>query len=134
MHKIKLKKKLFLLFQIFILFHGIAFAQNPITIASFNLKVFGTAKAEKPAVIKEIAEIIRKFDIVAVQEIRDKSGNAAEDLLKEINNENSTQYEMILGPRLGRTKSKEQYAFFYRNSTVMPLGAYSDQTCQGFRP
>lgn len=101
---------------------GTIFAENQITIASFNLRVFGTTKAEKPAVMQEIASIIRNFDIVAVQEIRDKSGTAVNELLVAINKDNLIHYEMLLGPRLGRTSSKEQYAFYYRTSTIIPTG------------
>jgi hypothetical protein len=52
-------------------------AEDQIRIASFNLRVFGVAKAEKLAVLAELASIIRQFDIVAVQEIRDGSGTSA---------------------------------------------------------
>jgi hypothetical protein len=43
------------------------FAENQIRIASFNLRIFGAAKAGKPVVLAEIVSIIRQFDIVAVQ-------------------------------------------------------------------
>ena len=54
-----------------------------------------------------IVKIISQFDIVAIQEIRDKFG---------------TDYNYVIGPRLGRTSSsKEQYAYMYRADTVEPL-------------
>ena len=96
-------------------------AQNQITIASFNLRVFGVSKAEKPAVLSEIASIIRRFDLVAIQEIRDSSGTAAEKLLGVVNAEGG-KYSMLVGPRLGRTTSKEQYAYFYRIASIEPVG------------
>jgi len=108
---------------LFLAFSGNLYAENQITIASFNLRVFGTTKADKPAVLDEIASIIRKFDIVAVQEIRDKSDTAANELLAVVNKNKTPHYEMLIGPRLGRTSSKEQYAFFYRTSTVIPIGS-----------
>ena len=40
----------------------------------FNIQVFGPSKASKPEVMEVLASIISQFDIVAIQEIRDKSG------------------------------------------------------------
>jgi deoxyribonuclease-1-like protein len=116
------KTRIFLLVILLFSFNCIIYAENQITIASFNLRVFGIAKAENPAVIDEIASIIRNFDIVAVQEIRDKSETAANELLTAINNGSNIRYEVLLGPRIGRTSSKEQYAFYYRTSTIIPIG------------
>jgi len=99
------------------------FAYDTITIASFNPRIFGTTKAEKPAILQEIASIIRRFDIVAVQKIRDKSETAPKELLTAVNADGSYHYDMLIGPRLGRTSSKEQYAFFYRTSSVVPIGS-----------
>ena len=107
----------------FLTFSSTLFAENQITIASFNLRIFGTAKAERPAILQEIASIISKFDIVAVQEIRDKSGTAVKELLAAVNANSNYHYDMLIGPRVGRTSSKEQYAFFYRTSLVVPIGS-----------
>jgi endonuclease/exonuclease/phosphatase family metal-dependent hydrolase len=96
-------------------------AQSEITIASFNLRVFGVTKADKPPVMDELASIIRRFDLVALQEIRDASGTAIEKLLVKVNDGSQEDYQMIVGPRLGRTSSKEQYAFFFRTSSIKPL-------------
>jgi len=89
------------------------FALDQVKIASFNLRIFGQSKVEKAPVVKAIAEIIKRFDIVALQEIRDKEESAILVLMDEINKD-SKQYDLIVGPRLGRTSSKEQYAFVYR--------------------
>jgi hypothetical protein len=57
-----------------------ATAVNAIKIASFNIQVFGKAKASKPEIIEVLADIISQFDVVAIQEIRDKTGKAIKDL------------------------------------------------------
>src|SRR5205085_3226456 len=44
-----------------------------VRIASFNIQVFGTSKLRKPRAMNVLAEIIRQFDIVAIQEVRSKS-------------------------------------------------------------
>jgi len=71
-----------------------------------------------------LADIISQFDIVAIQEIRDKTGKAIKDLEVAVDalGEN---YDFIIGPRLGRTNSKEQYAYFYRVSTIRAGESYT---------
>ncbi len=96
---------------------SLVFGQDRISIASFNLRVFGQTKAAKEPVMDIIADIIRHFDIVAVQEIRDKEETAIYRLLSKVNRDRN-EYALVVGPRLGRTSSKEQYAIFYRTSLL----------------
>ena len=60
-----------------------------------------------------LASIIFQFDIVAIQEIRDKSGKAIKDLEVAVD-DLGENYDFLIGPRchprLGRSNSKEQYA------------------------
>ena len=95
-----------------------------ITIASFNIQVFGQTKASKPEVMAILAEIISDFDIVAIQEIRDTSGTAIEQLESSVD-ALGTDYSYIIGTHLGRTSSKEQYAYLYRTQTIEPLDSYT---------
>ena len=94
---------------------------DTITIASFNIQVFGKSKAGKPEVMDIITDIITQFDIVAIQEIRDKSGTAIVKL-ENLLDATGTDYNIIIGPRLGRTSSKEQYAFIYNTNTIEAVG------------
>ena len=93
------------------------------TVCSFNIQTFGPSKAEKPEVMAELAEIIRRHDIVCVQEIRDASGTAVTALLDMVNTE-GPGYGLLTGPREGRSSSKEQYAFFYRTDRFELLPDY----------
>jgi endonuclease/exonuclease/phosphatase family metal-dependent hydrolase len=61
---------------------------------------------------------------VAIQEIRDKTGTAIKNLEVAVD-ALGTNYDYIIGPRLGRTSSKEQYAFMYNTDTVTLLGSYT---------
>ena len=97
---------------------------DTIKIANFNIQVFGRTKAKKAEVMEILANTISRFDVVAVQEIRDKTGNAVKDLEVAVDNL-GTNYDFIAGPRLGRTSSKEQYAYFYRVSTIAVQGFYT---------
>jgi deoxyribonuclease-1-like protein len=87
-----------------------------IRIASFNIQVFGEKKISKPRVCSLLAEVIRNFDLVAIQEIRSKQ----EILPQFVDAINATgrRYDYVVGPRLGRTASKEQYALIFDTATI----------------
>ena len=57
-------------------------SSETITIASFNIRIFGIAKAKKPDVMKVLAKTIAQYEIVAIQEIRDKHETAIKKLEK----------------------------------------------------
>ncbi len=90
---------------------------DTITIASFNIQVFGQSKLKKAEVMEVLAKIARRFDIVAIQEIRSKEENVIPDFVKLINADGS-RYDFVIGPRLGRTVSKEQYVFVYDTTRI----------------
>lgn len=95
-----------------------------ILIASFNIQVFGTSKMSKPGIPEHLAEVIRQFDVVAIQEIRDRSGSSLPLLLEYINS-NGSKYDYIISPPLGRTASKEQYAFVFNTETIVSATEFS---------
>jgi len=99
-------------------------SSDKIKIANFNIQVFGVSKASKENVMQYLAEIISNFDIVSIQEIRDISETAIEDLETVVDNL-GVDYEYISGPRLGRTSSKEQYAYMYRTDTISYDSSYT---------
>jgi endonuclease/exonuclease/phosphatase family metal-dependent hydrolase len=104
---------------------GVPTTAKTIRIASFNLQVFGQTKAGKPEVVNVMARIIRGFDVIAVQEIRDSAGTAIDTLAAAVDS-TGVDYEYVIGPREGRTSSKEQYAIFYNKATIEALpGAYT---------
>ena len=43
-----------------------------IKVASFNIQVFGQSKINKPDVMDILSRIIKKYDVVAIQEVRSK--------------------------------------------------------------
>jgi endonuclease/exonuclease/phosphatase family metal-dependent hydrolase len=94
------------------------FGGPAIRIASFNIQVFGDAKAKKPHVMWTLAAIIRNFHIVAIQEIRTQDDYFIDNFLREHVNRDGRVYNRVVGPRLGRSSSKEQYAFLYDTAAV----------------
>ena len=47
--------------------------QKSLKIAAFNTKTFGTKKSSDPDILKRIIQIIEKYDIILLQEIRNKN-------------------------------------------------------------
>jgi endonuclease/exonuclease/phosphatase family metal-dependent hydrolase len=90
---------------------------STISIASFNIQVFGAPKLEKPGVADVLAQVVRRFDIVAIQEVRSKDDSVLPQFLRHIN-ASGAAYDFVIGPRLGRTSSKEQYAIIYNTATI----------------
>jgi endonuclease/exonuclease/phosphatase family metal-dependent hydrolase len=90
---------------------------DSIRVASFNIQVFGQSKSEKPEVMDVLARVVRRFDVVAIQEIRSKDQSLIPDFVKLIN-AGGSHYTHVLGPRLGRTSSKEQYAYVFDGSRI----------------
>ncbi|CAH1776661.1 unnamed protein product [Owenia fusiformis] len=93
-------------------------------IGSFNIQIFGDTKASKADVMEVLSKIIQRYDIIFIQEIRDATGDAIEKLLSLTNSEGPEQYAVVVSERLGRSNSKEQYAYMYRLSTTKVTYAY----------
>lgn len=90
---------------------------QPIRIATFNIQVFGTSKSSKPEVMDVLAKVVRRFDVVAIQEIRSTDQTIVPRFVELINSQGA-RYHYVIGPRLGRTSSKEQYAFIYDTTRI----------------
>ena len=91
---------------------------STIKVAAFNIQIFGRAKREKEYVMAILVNITRQFDLVLIQEIRDSSETTAPLFLEKINEAEGPEYAYVRSPRLGRTSSKEAYAYFYNTETV----------------
>ena len=100
-------------------------SSGTIRVAAFNIQVFGAKKAQHAAVMTVISRIVRQFDVTAVQEVRDESGRAADALLERLNRGSGAPWAMIVGPRLGRSESKEQYVIYYRPSVVAFVDSFT---------
>lgn len=99
-----------------------------IKVAAFNIQIFGKSKRGEEEVMEILSKIVREFDVVLVQEIRDASGETAPEFLERINQVGGDGYAYIESPRLGRTISKESYAYFYntRNINYSSSFVYND--------
>jgi len=104
---------------------GGADATAAIKIATFNIQVFGKTKAHKPEIMSQLVTVIRKYDVIAIQEIKDSSGDAPQTLLDAVNDGGSRKYAMLLSARTGiqpnDKTSQEQYAVLYDTTLVEAL-------------
>jgi endonuclease/exonuclease/phosphatase family metal-dependent hydrolase len=92
-------------------------AGDLIRIASYNIQVFGESKLNDPKVTAILAQIIRKFDVVAIQEVRAKDISFLQRFVGQVNAA-GVPYDFVIGPRLGRSDSKEQYAYIYDTTRI----------------
>jgi len=93
-----------------------------IKVAAFNLQIFGTTKASKPEVMEVLSKIVRNYDVIAVQEIRDSSQTALPLLINAVNSMGTSQYDYVVSERLGEN---------YKQRAVCVYFQYSDDSENG---
>jgi deoxyribonuclease-1-like protein len=83
---------------------------DTITIMNWNVQIFGIAKWNKTSVREKMLDVIPRADIIFIQEIRDKSGEAFQELCNMLNQ----THKCNISSRAGRSSSKEQYGIIYK--------------------
>lgn len=100
-----------------------------IRIASFNIQTFGDTKASRPEVMWRLAQVVRSFDVVAIQEIRTQDDYFIAKFLRDYINRGvpagGELYDARVSERLGRTNSTEQYAYVFNTARVEVHPNYS---------
>ena len=98
---------------------GIALPHRPpLRIASFNIQTFGLSKLQRTQVVDILCDIVRQFDVVAIQEIRSENQNMIPEFVERVN-DGGADYDYVIGPRLGRTATyQEQYAYIFDANSV----------------
>eukprot|EP00818_Percolomonas_sp_WS_P001465 CAMPEP_0117441856 /NCGR_PEP_ID=MMETSP0759-20121206/3849_1 /TAXON_ID=63605 /ORGANISM="Percolomonas cosmopolitus, Strain WS" /LENGTH=313 /DNA_ID=CAMNT_0005233721 /DNA_START=589 /DNA_END=1530 /DNA_ORIENTATION=- len=112
-------------------------SRKTITIASFNIQVFGPTKMSHPKVKDILVQTLKRFSVIFVQEIRDASQTAIFELVDALNaNITTTKFKMVLSSREGRSVSKEQYAYIFRpdHVTLLDVVEYDDKSDWYERP
>ena len=90
---------------------------DTIRIGSFNIQTLGRSKMSKANVVEKLAQTMRHFDIVAIQEIRSRHQDIIPRLVEYVNAKGG-RYDFVLGPRVGRTSQKEQFAYIFDTGSV----------------
>jgi len=91
--------------------------RDEISVASWNIQVFGKSKMRNRAAMRVIVDMVRRFDLTAIQELRSKDQSVIDRFLAMVNR-GGYAYDVVVGPRLGRTSSKEQYLYLYDTSRI----------------
>ncbi|XP_003478188.1 deoxyribonuclease-1 [Cavia porcellus] len=100
-------------------------------IAAFNIQSFGVTKMSNTTLSSYIVQILRRYDIALIQEVRDTHLTAVGKLLDELNRDAPDTYRFVVSEPLGRNSYKEQYLFVYRPDQVSVLDSYQyDDGCQ----
>eukprot|EP00038_Savillea_parva_P030924 m.81526 g.81526 ORF g.81526 m.81526 type:complete len:460 (-) comp9409_c0_seq1:1767-3146(-) len=94
-----------------------------VDVAAWNVQTFGVTKMRNRAVANVLATVVRRHDVVAVQEVRDATGTAVRDLLTLINTNGGGGFALLESPRYGRINSsyRESYAWYYRTARITPV-------------
>ncbi|MGA8239388.1 MAG: hypothetical protein WB818_02370 [Desulfobacterales bacterium] len=99
---------------------GVTNSQNRFIIASYHP---GSADITEPDTIRAIADILSRFEIVALQGVRDENADAVlYELVGEMNRYGH-QYDYLLGPIVEDTPTR--YAFVYRTDIMSPVQWYT---------
>ncbi len=106
---------------IFILFSFAAVAQS-ISIVSWNLKHFGKSKTDIE--IEKIADLLKTYDVVAVQEVvaGDGGAKAVARLADELNRKGAKWDYAISNPTQSSPYRSERYAYLWKTSKVKKIG------------
>jgi len=92
-------------------------SRETIKIMSFNIQTFGVSKMSRPEVARILADIVSGADIIAVQEVRSANIDPVEQLMALL----PETYRYVIGPRQGRSSSKEQYWVIYDAAKIAVL-------------
>lgn len=94
--------------------------QQTISIANWNLQIFGDKKANNSELMNLYAEKISSYDIIFLQEIRDKDSNSFFALCSML-----PDYNCKISSRAGRSSSKEQYGIVYLKKFQLNIVDYN---------
>jgi endonuclease/exonuclease/phosphatase family metal-dependent hydrolase len=95
-----------------------------IKIMSFNIQIFGAAKMARPEAVEILVDLVSQADIIAVQEVRSIRIDPVEHFMALL----PDKYNYVIGPRQGRSNSKEQYWVIYDSEkfTVSEYDSWPD--------
>ncbi|NXC44292.1 DNSL2 protein, partial [Penelope pileata] len=99
-------------------------AAATLRIGAFNIQAFGDSKMSDESVAGIIINILRRYDIVLVQEVRDSDLSAVTELMEQLNDVSSSPYDYEISGPLGRDNYKEMYLFIYRTDVVSVVDTY----------
>ena len=85
---------------------------SQVRVGAFNIQSFGRHKMTLLKTTDHIITILARYDLVLVQEIRDKSETAIVELLKKLRSKTGKNYRMALSKRLGVAVTRNNLHIF----------------------
>lgn len=101
---------------------GARYSSSRIRVATFNIQIFGPTKVGRPNVLKTLAQIATRYDVIAIQEVG-SNGNPNDSTATYVMNAYVNRINQIAGPGAYSYVRGHQYAFVYKNSTIQKKGA-----------
>uniref|UniRef100_A0A669BM61 Deoxyribonuclease n=1 Tax=Oreochromis niloticus TaxID=8128 RepID=A0A669BM61_ORENI len=106
------------------LFLTLLHLSNSLLLGAFNIKSFGDTKASNATLMNIITKIVKRYDVILIQEVRDSDLSATQTLMNYVNKD-SPQYKYIVSEPLGASTYKERYLFLYREALVSVVKSYT---------
>ncbi|KAM8934447.1 deoxyribonuclease-1-like [Pelodytes ibericus] len=100
-------------------------------IASFNIARFGISKVDDPVVLDLLVRILRRYELISIQEVMSADNTAIIRLVQELNRATGLNYNVLISDHLGRSTYREKYAYVYREDILKPTEWYHyDDGCE----
>lgn len=95
-------------------------AGSALKIAGFNIERFSATKVDDPVVLNRLIQILRRYELIAVQEVMNKDDTAIIRLVRELNKATGLSYNLLISDHLGRSTYREKYVYVYREDILKP--------------
>ena len=89
----------------------------PIHVGSFHMRLFNSPAVLDSKAWETAATVCSRFDVLAIQGIATKEQDALPQLIALMNRSGRT-FDYMIGPRVGPTDAKEQFAFVFDTSRI----------------
>ncbi|KAM9325306.1 deoxyribonuclease-1-like [Gastrophryne carolinensis] len=106
-------------------------ASYALKIGSFNIERFSISKVDNPTVLNLLIQILRRYELISVQEVMNKDDTAIIRLVQELNAATGLHYNLLISDHLGRSSYREKYVYIYREDILKPTEWYHyDDGCE----
>lgn len=96
-----------------------------VRVGFWELSNWGLSKAADSTILGRAAEVINRYDLIAVSDVSDSSGTSITTLLSAVNSEAGGDiFDVSIGTRVGRTTSKRQYLVFFKKAQFSVVEKY----------
>ena len=86
-------------------------------VASFKVADLETTLLAKPEVVQLLVAILQQYELVALQGVHTNRDDVLPLLIEKLNS-SGRRYDYLIGPRVGRTAPRQQFAFVFDTSRL----------------